>query len=230
MPDPGTGKMTITEYKEEIRARGFDGYTSAELEGMLYRAFLYIARKFPWYWRETTITVAYPTDGSYDLQVHENTNGIGIRAVEAVYLTKYPSASSRIRLEALTKGEFWDVYFRDLSAGVKGTPEAYFVNENQLHALPLLSPVGAAQLDIHFLRKPASGGISIETTHLDCPVEWEEAIIDATLVRCHRRANEISLAQVKQAEVNEFLDDMQDETNSRLDDQQDRVLPDNSWA
>jgi len=194
---------------------------------MINRGYFYIARKFPWYWRQQTTSIAYPAGGSISV-ADTSANFPGLKNIRAVFLIGVPTPTSKVRLTAIDEKDAFDQHFSDIARGVTGTPSVYWVDENTLYALPKLASVGSATLEIHYNKRPVA--LTADSSIAVTPVDLDEAILMAALFRCHKRALEIPLAMAVQVELEELLDDMKDLEGDREDDLQERVLPDNQWA
>jgi hypothetical protein len=87
--------------------------------------------------------------------------------------------------------------------------------------------VGTKTIELRFNKRPvaltADGQVAVT------PVDYDELIVTAALVRAHKRANEINLAMVAQADLDEAFDDMKDLEATRAQDLQERVVPDDGW-
>ena len=217
----------LSDFRSELLVRGFDGFSAADLNAMINRGYFYVARKFPWYWKQASFSFPYPASGSVSV-ADTNANVTGFKNMRAVYLVGVPNGNSKVRLTPLDSTEAFDGKFVELGRGVTGVPDSYFINQDQLYLLPKLSSPGAATVEIHFNKRPAAmaadGAVPVT------PVDLDEAILLAALDRCHKRALEPQFAAVVQMELEEFFDDMRDLEGDREEDLQERVRPDNSWA
>ena len=61
------------------------------------------------------------------------------------------------------------------------------------------------------------------------PQHLDEAIMIAAIIRCHKRSNEPTLAQLAEQDLEEFFDDMRDDEEELMGEKQDRVKPDRTW-
>jgi hypothetical protein len=225
MPD-ANGQMFLSDFRTELQARGFDGFNAADLNSMINRGYFYIARKFPWYWRQATASIPYPAAGFVSV-ADTSVDFPGFKNVRAVYLEGV-TPQSKVRLIPLDDKDAFDRVFAEVDRGVTGTPNSYWIDENKLYALPKLSPVGSAQLEIHYNKRPAA--MTADSSIAVTPVDLDEGILLAALYRCHKRALETDLAMSAQMELMEFFDDLKDLEGDREDDLQERVRPDNQWA
>lgn len=228
MPD-ANGQFQLQDFREELNARGFDGYTPAQLNTLINRGYFYIARKFEWYWRQTTANVVIPSNGQID--VADTGTLTGFKNIESVYVKDAPSAGKYSRIEAVNENEFrtkWWPPANESPASTQDTPEVYYIDGKILHILPLLTSPGVASVDLKYYRRPQA--LATDTAVSIMPVDLDEAILLAALVRCHKRANEFTNAAVATNDLDEMIDDLKDLEGTRMLDQQDRVIPDTSWA
>jgi hypothetical protein len=226
MPD-ANGQMFLSDFRAELQSRGFDGFSASDLNAMINRGYFHIARKFPWYWRQKSAQIPYPAAG-YTSVADTNANFPGFKNVRAVYLEGYPTSTSKIRLDPVNEQDAFNGYLADLDRGVTGTPSIYFIDEDKLYALPKLSSVGSAVLEVHYNNRPQA--LTADSSIAVTPVDLDEAILLAALIRCHKRALEVNLAIDAQVQLEEILDDLKDLEGDRMDDLQERVRPDNTWA
>jgi hypothetical protein len=223
------GQMMLSDFRAELVARGFDGFTAADLNSMINRGYFYIARKFPWYWRQESASVPYPATGWLSV-ADVGSSVTGFKNMRAVYLKGVPTASTTVRLEAVDNSDAYDRHLKDLSSGTRAVPSVYFIDQNRLYVLPLLtaSSIAAATLELHYNKRPAA--LTADGQVCVTPVDLDEAVLIAALERCHKRALETNLAASAQIELEEFFDDMRDLEGDREDDLQERVQPDDQWA
>jgi hypothetical protein len=225
VPD-ANGQMFLSDFRAELQARGFDGFAAADLNSMINRGYFYVARKFPWYWKQATASIPYPAAGFINI-ADTSPDFPGLKNIRAVYLEGL-TAQSKVRLTPLDDKDAFDRTFAEVDRGVTGTPNSYWIDENKLYALPKLDSVGSATLEIHYNKRPAA--LTNDSSIAVTPVDLDEAILLAALYRCHKRALETDLAMGIQVELGEFFDDLKDLEGDRADDLQERVRPDNQWA
>lgn len=228
MPD-ANGQMYLSDYRTELQARGFDGFSAADLNTLVNRGYLYIARKFPWYWKLSQQTLAYPSSGYFDVS-DTSTNFLGLKNIRSIILKNVPQSGQNQLLEAIDDEAYDTKYRLDFLNGVTGYGEVYYIEGSKLWLLPLLptSAQAIATVEVNYHKRPVpmSGDLSVPVT----PIDLDELILLAALVRCHKRANEPTLASVAQMELEEAFDDLRDLEGDRLETLQERVSPDNTWA
>jgi hypothetical protein len=80
---------------------------------------------------------------------------------------------------------------------------------------------------------PLSNSVKYPTAnYTDVPItppHLDEAIVSAAKVRCHKRANELTLATNERADLEEAFDDMRDDEAELVDEGVERVSPDDTW-
>lgn len=228
MPD-ANGQMYLSDFRSELQARGFDGFSAADLNTLVNRGYLYIARKFPWYWKLDRQTLAYPSSGYFDV-ADTSTNFPGLKNIRSVILKNIPQSGQNQLLEAIDDEAYDTKYRIEFLNGTTGYSSVYYIEGTKLWVLPLLPSASQAQatVEVNYHKRPIpmASDLSVPVT----PVDLDELILLAALVRCHKRANEPTLAAVAQAELEEAFDDLRDLEGDRLETLQERVLPDDSWA
>lgn len=223
MPD-ANGQMQLQDFRVELKNRGFDGFSDADLNVLINRGYFYVARKAPWYWGIADYTTGIPTDGQ--ISALDTGAVTGFKSVEAVYYKQ--TADQTQRLKPVMEQDFRDVWHLDYASGRTGAPSVYYIDGNTLWVLPVLSPVGGSELiTLRYNKRPVA--LIADTQVPITPVDYDEVILVAALVRAHKRANEPSLALVAQTDLEEAFEDMQDLESTRSQDLQERVRPDDTW-
>lgn len=223
MPDVN-GQMQLQDYRSELMNRGFDGFAPADLDTFVNRGYMYVARKFPEYWNLADYVGAVPDDGK--LNVADVGSLSGFKSVEAIYWRN--SSQGYYRLRALPESEYRDAWAPEYQAGVKGNPQVYYIDGNTLWVLPRMADVGNGTIEIRYNRRPAL--LTSDTSVPVTPIDYDEIILSAAVVRAHKRANEPNLAFIVQNDVDEAISDALDLEATRMQDVQERVSPDDTWA
>ena len=224
MPD-ANGKFYLSDYIAELKARGFDGFSDADLTTFVNRGYFHIARKAPWYWEETTDTFTIaPGASSVDLWPAGGGELPYFKTLDKLFVT---TAGHTARLKPMDDEEFFDHYLsQDLtSSSLRGEPTKYYVYNGKLYILR--PPNASRDFRAHFHRRVAP--LVNPTDQPLTPQHLDEAILTAAIIRCHKRSNEPTLAALAQADLEEFFDDMRDDEEMLMGEQQDRVRPDNTW-
>ena len=223
------GQNYLSDYVAELQALGFDAFQPADLETYINRGYMYVARKSQWYWEQTSDPFHIDPGAAY-VPLWPLTSGElpYFRSLDKVYITTAQYAG---KLEPLSDDDFTDQWLsQDLTqVAARGTPSWYMVWNQLLYILP--PPSVPMDFIAHYTRRiapmthttPGTTDVPITPPHLD------EAILLAAKVRCHTRAQELSLAQTAQAELMDVFDDMADDDTEIMDEQLDRVSPDDTW-
>jgi hypothetical protein len=217
--------MTLSDFRNELKVLGFDGFQDAELDQYVNRGYFHIARKNKWYWEQTvdTFTVA-PGTFAVNLWPIQFGELPSFRSLDKLYGV---TANFRNRMRPLSDDEFFTNWLpQDLSkSNNRGEPSAYYVWNSQLYLLP--PPASSRDFVAHYHRRVAPmtdpGDAPITPVHLD------EAVLRAAKIRAHERAQEWDQASAERTMLEEFLDDMRDDEESLMDEQPTRTTPDNSW-
>jgi hypothetical protein len=221
VPDTN-GKWQLSDYDQALLNRGFDAYQQVERFQFINYGYRYVARKFPWSWEESTqqYTVTPPA-----FQISTGTGApLTMSSIIGVDITSDPY---RQRLTPERADQFPIAWLPlDMTASQnRGVPFRYYVWQNQIWLLP--APQAAVQVTVYFRKYLADLIALTDTTVL--PQIMDEVILDATLVRCHRRAHELQLAQEAQMRVDDAVGDMLQSDVWIMEELQERVIPDNQW-
>lgn len=224
MPD-ANGKYYFTDFKDELKARGFDGFSDADLGTYVNRGYFHVARKRRWYWEETTDDFTIAPGATYvDLWPTVAGELPNFRSLDKLYVT---SAGFEAKLRPLSDKEFFEKWLplNLTSAANRGEPAGYYIWQNRLYVLS--PPSQSRTFTAHYHRRitPLVGPTDQPIT----PIHLDEAIVQASLIRVHQRSNEPSLAVIAKEELGEIFDDMEDDEEELMDEQQERVSPDDTW-
>lgn len=224
MPD-ANGQYQLQDYIAELKAMGFDQLGDAYLTAYVNRGYFHVARKNRWVWEETTGTFTV-TPGSYGPQIWPIAGGSlpNFRSLDKLYIT---TTNYRAKLRPMNEDQFFERWLPlDLTATQnQGIPDSYYLWGGRLY---ILSPPNVS-LDFiaHYHRRVSALVASVDVPIT--PIHLDEAILIAAKIRCHKRANEVSLAATERADLEEFFDDMRDDEEELMDEELDRVVPDRSW-
>jgi len=213
--------MNLSDFDTELIARGFDGFQTDDRYRYINWGYHAIAKKYGWYWTKTSATL---TINPGDSPPAVETIMPGFRTLTLLLGT---TDGFRKKLQTLSDDTFEDFWLPlDLDAiQNRGEPDWYYIYDGKLYVLPF--PASTRTFEAHYKKRltdmanPADEPITPD--HLD------EAILLAALARCHKRAQEISLAQVAQVDLEEFYDDMRTDEEMFMEEQPDRVKPDDTW-
>jgi hypothetical protein len=224
MPDP-SGRYFFQDYKTELQARGFDGFTEADLGTYINRAYFAVARKSRWYWERVsetfTITAGQPNIDVWPLVGGKLNYFKSLREVMCI------TPDFRRRMQVADRNDFLNHYLsQDLTRlASRSEPTMYYEWDGSLYLLPVAQYDRAYIAYYHRVVPPLVNPTDIPIT----PPDMDEVILDAARARCHTRSNELSLASLAMADVEEAFDDMKDQEEDRMEEEPNRVIPDNTW-
>jgi hypothetical protein len=216
------GKLQLQDYDAALVARGFDGFQPAERYQLINFGYRYLARKYPWAWEVTTKTYAI-NPGDAPLAV-SGASTLGADNIDEIFVTTDPY---RRKLKVIDRNDFENNWLpQDLTlAANRGIPQYYYVFNGLIYILP---PPQSAMSIIVYFRQYLIDMVAV-TDVPATPQILDEVILDAALVRAHRRAHELQLAQEAQVRVDEAIGDMLQDDVWTMSEQQERVIPDNQW-
>jgi hypothetical protein len=222
-------RMALIDFDAELIARGFDAFSQPTRFRYINWGYMRIARRARWLWEQTS----YTTDlvpGDTGIGAHadapDGVHPLGyLKSITKVYITG-PS-TSRAKLRPLSDDEFFEQWFHlDLTdASTRSTPMGYYGWEDKVWILP--PPDETTTVVVHYKQQMVelTGDGDIPLT----PPDLDEAIITAALIRCHKRASEITLMQQNQGELEEVFTDMATDESFFEEEQPLRVSPDDQW-
>lgn len=221
MPN-ANGQLQLQDYDAALVARGFDGYPPNERAQLINLGYRYVARKNTSSWEQSvgSFPMSPPT---YSLAM-AGASPLGADNISGIYLTTDPY---RRKLEVMDQNVFEEQWLSlDLSAAPnRGVPSWYYVFESNIYLLP--PPQSAMTFSVHFQNFLAD---MVSVTDVPAtPQIYDEVILDAALVRAHRRAHELELANEAQGRINEALGDILADDVWTMAEQQERVIPDTQW-
>jgi hypothetical protein len=216
------GKLQLQDYDAALVARGFDGYQPAERYQLINFGYRYIARKYPWAW-ENAVQNFVVNPGDAPLTV-AGASTLGADNINQVLITTDPYRRKLMVMKQSVFEKNWLPLDLTSSAN-RGIPNYYYVENGNIYILaPPQSQMTVQVYFVNFL--PDMVNLT------DVPVTpqvLDEVILDASLVRAHRRAHELQLAQEAQVRVDEAVMDMLQDDVWTMAEQQERVLPDDQW-
>jgi|SRR5215471_2961634 len=215
--------MQLQDYDAALVARGFDGYEPDERKQIINHGYRYVSRKYSWAWEQWhRVFTINPGDGPISMQ---GASPIGADNITGAYVLTDPY---RRKLLVMRQEVFERKWFPlDLTdpQNAQAAPSYYYVFNEEIYILaPVQMPV-----DVLIYFKNYMPDMVADTDTPVTPQIMDEMILDASLVRAHRRAHEIDLAQDAQSRVDEAVMDMLQDDVWTMEEQQERVLPDNQW-
>jgi hypothetical protein len=223
MPD-AQGKLYLSDFVADLKARGFDALSPDDLQAIVNRAYFAVARKSRWQWERATIELTL-NQGEYAFSVGDASTDLpNFRSLERIYMT---TAGVERKLIVMKEDEFFTNYLNlDLTkSDYRNEPSSYFVYDNKLYILS--PPVTSRDFVAYYFRRPT--WLHDDLDPLVTPIHLDEAIVDASRIRAHTRVNEPSLAAAARQDLEEQFDDMRDDEEEDMHEYQERVSPDNTW-
>jgi hypothetical protein len=217
-----SGQMQLQDYDAALVARGFEGYQPAERIQMINHGYRYIARKYPWAWENSNVVLPMnPGDGTL---IVAGATPLGASNIDEIYITTNPYRRKLLVMDQNVFEKKWlPLDLTDPST--QGVPEWYYVWAHTIYILP--PPSSLMQILVYF-----DGYLPDMVNMTDTPVTpqiLDEVILDAALVRAHRRAHELDLAADAQNRIDEAVMDMLQDDVWVMAERQERVIPDNQW-
>jgi hypothetical protein len=221
VPD-ASGKLQLQDYDNALVARGFDGFQPIERTQLINFGYRYIARKFPWSWEQTS--------QQYTVNPGSATIPVGAGAPLSIGSVRYIEHAEdpyRTHMRPMREEYFTEHWLmQDLtSQAVRGTPFRYIVFQGQIYVLP--PPQVVSVFTVYFYQYLPDMILTTDVSVL--PMQMDEMVLQAALVRCHRRAHELQLAEEQQMQVNEAVDDLLQNDAWMMEELQERVSPDDQW-
>jgi len=217
-----TGQLQLQDYDAALVARGFDGFQPLERKQLINFGYRYVARQYPWWWEQSIVML--PMSVGDGVMQTAGATPLGASNISGVYIASDPY---RRKLLVMKQEQFEAEYLpQDLTKLQNcGIPSYYYVHEHKLYILP--PPNVTMQFNIEF-----DGYLLDMVNDTDVPQTpqiLDEVILDAALVRAHRRAHELDLAADAQQRVDSAIMDMLADDVWQMSEQQERVVPDNQW-
>lgn len=212
-------RLTIVEFREELRSRGFDGFASVDLDRYINFSYYDLARMARWTWEKTQdeFTLApgeYWRDLSSILRF-KNLDTIAIADPDSAQKKLSPVSDAAWKNEWLPQDEAGDM--------AVGSPTLYYITRNRLFILPAPQTNGYRFVVQYWQAMQELGGTN------DTPItpeDLDEIILLGAEVRCHRRGRQLVFAQEAQAEWRRMVNDVLSEETLQLDEEIERTVPD----
>jgi len=222
MPTP-TGKLQLQDYDAALIARGFDAFQQSERYQMINFGYRDVANAMPYSWEESYQDFAI-APGTFSIAV-ASASPLTPSSIETIVITTDPYR--RVLIPETDDQRFKRKWlYQDLTAtAIRGQTAKYYVWQSTIYLLP--PPQLQTTYRVFFHQwLPDMVGITDVTA---LPQAFDEVILDAALVRCHRRAHELSLAADAQGRVNSAIDGMLQNDVWVMEELQERTLPDDQW-
>jgi len=218
------GKFFLEDFVNEMKLRGFDGYSPADLTTYVNRGYFAVAKKSRWEWERHTVSVTL-TPGDFAIDVSPKSTDVpNFKSLERIYMTTVGHSG---KLMVMQDDDFFNYYLGlDLtSPDNRNEPSKYHLYDEKIYILS--PPVSSRTFTLYYFRRPT--WLIVPFDEPITPQHLDEAIIDAARVRAHTRANEPTLASVARSDLEEAFDDMRDEEEEDMHEMQERTSPDNTW-
>lgn len=217
--------MELADYVAELDARGFSAFTATEKNRYVNWGYFEVARRCRWTWEEGVDTFSV-APGTFYVDLSTGSELPNFKSLRTVAIT---TAGYEAQLRAVGNVEFaerWQPWPLS-TADERGEPEGYHIWLSRLYILP--PPDATRSFEALYWKKPTVlSGAGAPATPIT-PTDYDEAIMLASEVRCHRRAKEYEKALECRAELESLYNDMLIEDTMRMEDEEDRVTPDLSW-
>lgn len=208
--------MTLPDFVEELRKRGFDGFLEADLVKYINFGYLNVARLTKWMWEETDIILTMNA-GSYRWTVASDMPTM--KSVRAIVCT---TSGRESRLTSITSDDFYDSWAAyDLTQSrTRGEPDRYYFDSSYVYVLPPPAANRSFKLTIERICPELVSGVMED---LITPQEYDEAILLAAEEHCHIRARQPQFADVNRKKLTEFFDDALADESTRMQDAPARI-------
>lgn len=218
MPD-ASGQYQLQDYQVELNARGFDGLTPAEQIELVNRGYRRIARKTRWLWEQGSMTFTLAAGAPYYDLSALTTFG----SLKRLYVT---SAGQEKKVPLIDEERFFQYLSANpLNPSNWGEPGGYRVFDRRLYVFPI--PSSSRDFLAYITRKVAK--LVAATDVPITPPEYDDVVMNSTLVYAHERVHEWDEAGALKAELAEFFEDAMDDEVFEDEEEQERVRPDNQW-
>lgn len=214
--------MTANDFLIELQNRGFESYGPVNLVRYLNMGGRYVANRTRAFWEVTNWPITV-TAGNVSVDLSTLT---GVKSVDRVIGT---TDGFRRKLNPLDDDSFFKKWLpMDLTAaGNRNEPSGYFIDQQKLWIIP--PPVNDRTFTVYGRRR----WVDLDPNALSgtpiTPVDCDEAILTAALIRCHLRSNEWDIATTLRGDLEEAITLILDEDELLMDEQQERTEPDHSW-
>jgi hypothetical protein len=212
-------RLTITDFRDELKARGFDGFSPTELDRYINFAYFDVARQCRWTWEKVVDNFTLAV-GEYFVDLSTITR---FKNLDTVVIDT-PEAKA-VKLEPVSDEEWKSDWLPfDLPGGMtSGTPNKYYITRNRLYVLPPVDSAGLNFVVSYWQRmEEMSGTVATPIT----PEDLDEVILLGAEIRCHRRARQLTFAREAFVVWLRQIQDILSEENLQLDEEFERALPD----
>src|SRR5256885_14783949 len=121
-----SGQYQLQDYIAELQARGFDGFSAADLTTYTNRGYFHVSRRSQWYWEETTDAFTVAPGASY-VTLWPAVGGElpNFRTLDKLVVT---TAGQTRQLKPLKDEDFYQYLGKDLTlSSSRGEPSGYYI-------------------------------------------------------------------------------------------------------
>lgn len=215
-PQPVPG-MVLSDFVDELRLRGFDGFSTDDLVRYVNFGYRTVGRLTKWAWEEAT----YPLH--LDIGQYRWSLAADLPTLKSVRAINVTTPGQERRLTAISGDDFYNNWAGlDLtSSKQRGEPDSYHLDSAYLYVLP----PPAALRDFSVVAEQILATLELTTNeHLLTPAEYDEAILLAAEEHCHVRARQPNFAEVNRKKLRDFFEDAMVDENTRMQDAPSRVI------
>lgn len=209
--------MNGVDFVNELKARGFSGFTPDQLLQYTNWGYREVARRSRWDWLETNDDVSLAA-GEYSTALSTISQFKSLRSVYALT----PTSS---KLSPITRGVFLSGWLnQDLGNATRRATTGYIIWGQLLYLLP---PTDVARtFTVYYYQDVAD--LKLTTAPIS-PTDFDEAILTAARWRCHIRAQEFDLANVAKQDLEDQMFRFLDQETYESEEHLDRTSPDDTW-
>jgi hypothetical protein len=212
-------RLTIVEFREELRSRGFDGFPSVDLDRYINFSYYDLARMARWTWEKTEDSFTLDA-GSFFVDLGTI---LRFRNLDTV-VREEVEEGKRYKLRPVSDAEWKRSWLPNDEAGrmAVGTPSKYYITRNRLYILP--PPDTTANFTAHYWQffEELSPTVTTPVT----PEDLDEIILLGAEVRCHRRARQLVFAGEAHGEWRRMIDQLLSDETLMMDEELERAVPD----
>jgi len=184
--------VDLADFDTELSARGFDALDQSQRISYINFGYYEIARRSRWMWEQTTHDFTLAA-GAFSIATSDIPNFRTLRAVVGT------TGDRERKLDPMDDNDFLaDWAALDLSASEhRGEPDSYTVWNNKVYVLP--PPSSSRDFTAHYWQKVVA--LTLAAPDPITPVDLDEGILLAALIRCHHRVYEHERAGEMRREV-----------------------------
>jgi hypothetical protein len=212
-------RLTIVEFREELRVRGFDGFASTDLDRYINFSYFDLARRARWTWEKTEDSFTLE-NGEY---WHDLSSVLRFKNLDTI--TVEAPGEVRGKLWPVSDEEWKEEWLPHDDAGQMplGSPQKYYITRNRLFILPAPEQ-NSHSFTVQYWQYMQE--LTAQNATPITPEDLDEIILLGAEVRCHRRGRQLVFANEAQAEWNRMVDNLLSEETLMVDEELERAVPD----